>query len=122
LGVQRTARHQKRKKTQFFLQSLTRVISQTNEPISEKLRRIEDQVTLNMYDENIWNRAETKNVTLGGIFKIPTKISPKPRILGTKKLYEPMGHYNRSSPLKFHDDPMHRKITVTGRRKVFNRK
>jgi hypothetical protein len=32
LEVQRTARHQKRKKT-TFLQSLTRDISQTNEPI-----------------------------------------------------------------------------------------
>jgi hypothetical protein len=74
----------KNAKNAIFLQSLTRDISQTNEPISEKLRRIEDQVTLNMYDENIWNRAETKNVTLGGIFKIPTKLSPKPRILGTK--------------------------------------
>jgi hypothetical protein len=66
------------------LQSLTRDISQTNEPILKKLCRIEDQVILYVFDENIWHRADRKNVTLGGIFKIPTHISPKPRIGGAK--------------------------------------
>jgi hypothetical protein len=43
----------KNAKNTTFLQSLTRDISQTNEPISEKLCRIEDRVILYRCDENI---------------------------------------------------------------------
>jgi hypothetical protein len=55
-------------------------------------------------DENIWDRADRKTCSVGGVFKIPTKISPKPRIRSAKKIYGLMGHYNRNLSLKLHDD------------------
>jgi hypothetical protein len=70
-------------KNTTFLQSLTRDISQTNEPILKILCRIGDQVILCVFAAHIWHR-QIKNVTLGGNFKIPTHISPKPRIGGAK--------------------------------------
>jgi hypothetical protein len=121
LEVQRTARHQKRK-NHNFLHSLTRGISQTNEPIVKILRKVGDQVIIYVFDGNIWHRANRKNVTLGGNFKIPPPISPKPRIGGSKKFHGLMGHYNRSLPLKFHHDLMNRRSIAARGRKIFNRK
>jgi hypothetical protein len=63
-----------------------------------------------------------KNFTLGGLFKVPTQISPKPRIGGAKKFCGLMEHYDRSLPLKFYDDLMNRKSIGARTRKIFNRK
>jgi hypothetical protein len=118
-NVQRVIK--KRKNTTFW-QSLTRDISQTNEPITESFTELKIKICSMSVTKIFEIEQIEKIVTLGGIFEIPTEISPKPRIGGAKIFYGLMGHYNWSLPLKFHNDPMHRKSTGAGGQKIFNRK